>query len=42
MNLAIANDAIFQFDWSIDSSNTLVFNTVQDFENHLETNLATL
>lgn len=42
INLAISNDASFQFDDTIDSSNTLVFNTIQDFENHLETNLATL
>lgn len=42
IDLAIANDATFQFDDTIDSSNTLVFNTIQDFENHLETNLATL
>ena len=42
INLAISNDASFQFDNTIDTSNTLVFNTVQDFENYLETNLATL
>ncbi|HLO73641.1 MAG TPA: hypothetical protein VK164_06875 [Flavobacterium sp.] len=42
IDLAIENNATFQFDDSIDSSNSLVFNTIQDFENHLETNLATL
>lgn len=42
IDLAISNDASFQFDNTIDTSNTLVFNTVQDFENYLETNLATL
>lgn len=42
MNLAIENNATFNFDNTIDSSNTLVFNTIHDFENHLETNLATL
>ena len=42
MDLAIENNATFNFDNSIDPANSLVFNTVNDFENYLETNLATL
>lgn len=42
IDLAIENNATFNFDNTIEPSNSLVFNTIQDFENHLETNLATL
>lgn len=42
MDLAIENNATFNFDNTLDPANSLVFNTIQDFENHLETNLAIL